>query len=970
MGWSILKRLELWSAIATLMGFFIISLTSGYPGQTAQATPNNTNRPAINTAITAINTTPAGTYLEARPPLARPLSTETNPTETNTTEDNTAKTDTTKTNTTKTPREMRGVWVPAVFNLDFPSAQNLSPAAMKHEIDAIVERVAELGFNAIFFQVRPTADAFYPSELFPWSHWLTGEQGRPTQNNFDPLAYIIEKSHKHDIELHAWLNPYRVIHTTTNTHNLNTLAPNNPARLNPDWVLYHTNPRGGRGVIFNPGLPEVRQLILDGFEELIRNYPTLDGIHIDDYFYIDPTTINDSWAYSAYGNGMSLNDWRRENVNIFIRDAQALIRDLNEELNRSVRWGVSPFAIWRNGSSHPLGIPTTRGNESYTSMLADTRLWVTQEWVDYIIPQIYWHIGFEIANFEPILNWWADLCANTSVDLYIGQGVYREFERHSGWESGETLRQLKMIENLAEKVQGVVFYRYRCLRGDLGNSISDYYIQKDNPEETPTSTTAAATPTIIMDTLSVGVPRQNAAVTAARTANIGYNIVGTSDPSKPLYMNGELVTNRTPEGFFAVFPAIRAGANTFTFTQEGQESVTRTITRNEAAPTVTPTPPTVTWIEDPRYVTIDSDAAWVFRNNDLTGGSDWMMARGQQDRIIAQTNRNSFLLSSGVWINQNMLIFHSEDENEEINEKENILKNGQYHIGTDYDIITWQSTEGIFTGTYAYFDGKHLTVNFGMHTEPPPLTLPSDLSKTMFSSIQSGINHGIPYYIFTINPNAKFEGHHINFTNNELSLHLKKRKSLAEGSKPLTGIVFVLDAGHGGTDSGALGPMGTAMPEKTINLINTLKLAERLEALGATVHLTRTTDTTLTLQQRVDIVWDIKPDMFISLHADSVSETTNAANVRGFTVWHRNPNAANLTQTTMDFMHYVNPITNRNKMLRQGNYFICRPAWTPAIITEASFMINIQDFAWLINPAAQNHYADTMTKAILAYFSE
>jgi N-acetylmuramoyl-L-alanine amidase len=299
---------------------------------------------------------------------------------------------------------------------------------------------------------------------------------------------------------------------------------------------------------------------------------------------------------------------------------------------------------------------------------------------------------------------------------------------------------------------------------------------------------------------------------------------------------------------------------------------------------------------------------------------------------------------------------------------QDVLHSGVYHVGTDYDTIVWQSDLNIKTGTYAHFDGRYLTVNFGMHTEPPQLTLPHDLSETIFSAVYSGVNFGIPYYTFTIRQDARFEGHFIDFVDGELRLHLRKRKSLAEGDKPLEGIVFVLDAGHGGTENGALGPMGLLMPEKTINLINTFKLAERLENLGAAVHLTRTADVNMTLQQRIDFTRAIRPDMLISIHADSVAETTNATNIRGFTVWHRNANAIPLAQTTLDFMHYVNPDTNRNRMVRQSNFFICRLQCTPSIITEASFMINIQDFAWMINPKAQDVYADTMVKAILAYF--
>ena len=857
--------------------------------------------------------------------------------------------------------EMRGVWVPTVFRLDFPSVVNPTPATMMRDIDLIVERTAELGFNAIFFQVRPMADAFYPSEIFPWSYWLTGEQGRSALYGFDPLAYIIERAYSRGIEVHAWVNPYRVIHTATNSHDLDILAPNNPARLNPDWVLRHTSAAGRKGVIFNPGLPEVRQLILDGFEELIRNYPLLAGIHIDDYFYMHPATIDDSWAFYAYGGGLSLYDWRRENVNILIRDTQTLIRGLNYELGRDVRWGVSPFAVWMNESSHPLGVPTTRANQSYTAMFADTRLWVTEEWVDYIIPQIYWHIGFEIADFEAVLHWWVDLASDTNVDLYIGQGVFREYDNHTGWESGETIRQLEMIEGLGDAVQGAVFYRLWNLHGDLGDTIRDFYIEKDERLGNERQMVAPIEPVIILDTLGIGFPRTDVSIALASGQDAGHNIIGTSDPNYPLYMNGQEVTNRTVEGFFAVFVPLNEGANQFTFTQEGQSAITRTITRTEARPTQPVQPPTITWLTSPYYVTINSDAAWVFRNSGLSGGSDFMMTRGQIERVLAETNRGGVLLSSGVWIHRDFVSVRNQEYS-----IYNVLHGGIYHAGEHYDIIAWQAD--IFTGVYAYFDSRHLTVQFGMHTAPPPLTLPN-LAYTMFSDVRSGATYNMAYYIFTICEHSRFEGHYIDFADGELRLHLKRRKTLADGDKPLYGIVFVLDAGHGGTDPGALGPMGTELAEKHIVLTQTLLLAESLTNLGATVHLTRYDDVTLTLGQRVDLTRQIRPDMFISLHNDSVAATTNAANIRGLSVWYRNPNSAPLAQTILDFTRFVNPDTNRNPSIRQANFFVCRPTWTPAIIIEASFMINIQDFVWLIDPVAQAHYVDILTKAILAYFA-
>ena len=848
----------------------------------------------------------------------------------------------------------RGVWVATVLNLDFPSRQDLSAAAMKREIDAIVARTAELGLNAIIFQVRPTGDSFFESDIFPWSRWLSGTQGRGVPD-FDPLEYWIETCHANDIELHAWLNPFRIIHTSTNSSDPNTLAPDHPVRLRPDLAVGWSTSGGNAGLFLDPGLPEARQLIIDGIAEIVTKYD-VDGIHIDDYFY-PGTNFNDAASYSRYGNGMDLSDWRRENVNKLIKDVQAVIRELNAELDKNVRWGISPTAIWKNGANDPNGVPTTRGQESYHAMYADTRRWVMEEWVDYICPQIYWYIGFETAGFEPILNWWIDLCKDCGVDLYVGHAAYREDQNDQPprWR-GEMVRQLEMAAG-SDVVKGSAFYRFLSLRGAVGAAIRDFYSGE-------VSSPPPRQPVMILDTLTVGLPFENVTITATASAAPGYTIAGASDPNTPLYMNGAEVTNRTVEGFFSVYAPLETGTNVFTFSQEGQEDVTRKITRKTPAPsTATPAPaPEISEITAPRYATIASDAAWVYPGNSATGGSDWMMTRGQTDRVIAESGNGFIKLSCGMWISRDLVTIRDER-----GFTEDVLLDGVYQTGTDYDVIVWRSDE--YPAVYAGFDGRVLTVSFGMHTKAPPLALPKDLSKTIFAGVESGERDGIPFYAFRIRDGERLEGHYIDYENGEFRLHLKKRKTLTDGGAPLSGITIVLDPGHGGEAYGAIGPLGRELPEKELTLTNTLKLTERLTALGATVHLTRDADTEPSVQERVDLSLLARPDLFISLHVNSVAETTNASNIRGFTVWYRNPGSISLARTILDVMYDINPETNRNHNINQANLFVCRPQWAPSVILEASFIINLDDFVWLIDPAEQDKMADATVAAILEYFS-
>ena len=360
----------------------------------------------------------------------------------------------------------RGVWVCSVLNLDFPSKTGLDNNALKKEIDAIIKKTVELKLNALIVQVRPSGDALYKSKLFPWSEYLSGKQGVAPKDGFDPLAYWIERAHKSGLELHAWLNPYRVTHTTQKITDPKMLADGNPAKIKPSRVIAYKD-----ALYYDPGLYENKKLIINGVAEIIKNYD-VDGIHLDDYFYPGADFPDDA-TYKKFGMGTNKDDWRRTNVNDVIKGIQKVIK----RQGKGIRFGVSPSGIWRNASSSPLG-SDTRGNESYAGAFADTRRWVKSGWLDYICPQIYWYRGYEIADYAKLADWWANVCKGTGVDLYIGQAAYREAESgasDTNWK-GETVRQLKYnAEKHPGVIKGSVFFRYKSLEGDLGQQIRKYY---------------------------------------------------------------------------------------------------------------------------------------------------------------------------------------------------------------------------------------------------------------------------------------------------------------------------------------------------------------------------------------------------------------------------------------------------------------------------------------------------------------
>jgi uncharacterized lipoprotein YddW (UPF0748 family) len=359
------------------------------------------------------------------------------------------------------------VWVSTVNNIDFPSKPGVSVAEMKAETDAIVARCKEMGINALIVQVHPTTDAFYKSDIFPWSHFLTGEQGTAPEGGFDPLAYWIEQGHAAGMEVHAWINPYRVAHSSMKVQSLAELHESNPAVKHADWVVqYNGAEKGYAGAwYFDPGIPEVRELIIRGVAEIAEKYD-LEGFHIDDYFYPKPD-FEDEKTYQKYGGGKDKDDWRRDCVDELIKGMHAVAK------KAGVKFGVSPSGIWMNKQSDPRGADVKSTFESYKVLYADTYKWVKEGWMDYIVPQIYWHIGFDVADYATLLPWWADVCAGTGVSLYIGMAAYRAGGDNPAF-VGEMHRQLDMNVKYPS-VDGHVYFTYNSLKGKTGDEIKEWY---------------------------------------------------------------------------------------------------------------------------------------------------------------------------------------------------------------------------------------------------------------------------------------------------------------------------------------------------------------------------------------------------------------------------------------------------------------------------------------------------------------
>ncbi|MGI8307212.1 glycoside hydrolase family 10 protein [Saccharopolyspora hattusasensis] len=352
---------------------------------------------------------------------------------------------------------MRGMWIAGVKNIDWPSKPGLSAAAQQDEYRKLLDQAVANRLNAVFVQVRPTADAFWPSPLEPWSHWLTGRQGQDP--GYDPLRFMIDETHKRGVQFHAWFNPYRI----SMTDDPQALVPEHPARRHPEWTFAY----GGK-LYYDPGVPQAREFVTDAIMHAVENYD-VDGVHLDDYFYPYPVKgqqIPDERTFAEHGKGFAdIADWRRHNVDQLVSGLDARVH----QAKPVAAFGVSPFGIWRNAASNPAG-SDTKGLESYSAIYADTRKWVREGWVDYIAPQVYWQIGHPAADYAALIPWWSKTVSGTGVDLYIGQAAYRV--GNEGWTDPGELSAHLSLNSRHRGVRGDIYFSAKSLTTNAAEAMA------------------------------------------------------------------------------------------------------------------------------------------------------------------------------------------------------------------------------------------------------------------------------------------------------------------------------------------------------------------------------------------------------------------------------------------------------------------------------------------------------------------
>ncbi|MBM7560792.1 N-acetylmuramoyl-L-alanine amidase [Fusibacter tunisiensis] len=927
--------------------------------------------------------------------------------------------------------EFAGVWVATVLNLDYPSKPGVTNAELRQEAIRILDQVESMGLNAVVLQVRPSADAFYKSEIFPWSKYLTGQQGIAPANAFDPLAFWIDEAHKRNIELHAWINPYRITRKTSadKAHDFASLASTHPARLNPAWVVSHTD----GNLYFNPGIPEVMDLIVEGVNEIVNTYD-VDGIHFDDYFYPEKN-FNDASTYLQYGQDFkSIEDWRRNNVNQLIEKTYKSIKSIDP----SVDFGISPFGIWKNAKTDPTG-SATMGLESYESHYADSIYWIEKEIVDYIAPQIYWHIGYEIADYEILVKWWQNAVKNTSVKLIVGHAAYRAENSSSSspWFGTKELeKQLNLNKTLPE-VEGSLFFRYDFF--EKNRSLRQLMRQYYGAEESDASKAR----------LIIGRPFGD-----VRTTSSSYFIGGESDPDQPLFMNGQLVENRTESGYFGVFVPLDRGTNTFVFSQE-EIKITQKIRRVDATPPspmteikiatdsawpfvdsgyqpgdtirlsvkapagadvtvsfngsvlemqrsqgsykddmtkaeffvdyvlpyINGTPRienlgrpvyklTMNGITDslesngtidlymksaPIYGTIATDYADSYRTASSSRGADYLLIGGMTDPILSREN-GYYQFSNGLWVKESAVSIDLPTYKR------------TYNIASVTNKVTSKYEDYIIDGKLlpvggASFNGDQVVLTL---SRTLIVSIAPYLESNLVDLIETNLKMDTVEVTFNLKESNKFGGYEVLEKEGDLVLRLYSKFQSVSTERPLDGLKVLLDPGHGGKDNGAIGLTGALASEKTVNLNLAFDIKSALESYGATVMLSREEDVYVSLQDRLIQSKSYGPDLFVSIHADSIDDSRNLNHIKGFSIFYKDPLAKPIASLLQNQITSQLDLTDRK--VKTANFYVMRGTWAPSILIETGFMPNPNDYDWMMRSSDRKLFAQHLAQGIVDYF--
>ncbi len=946
--------------------------------------------------------------------------------------------------------EVRGIYIASVMNINFPSKPSLSAEELKAELDDIIITCKKANLNAIYFQVRPSGDSLFDSAIFPTSAYLTGEQGASLPDGFDPFEYIIEKAHKVGIQIHAWVNPFRVTVGSESKpqHDVTALAENHPARKNPSYVVAYADGR----LYFDCGIPEVRTLIADGVYEIAANYD-VDGIIFDDYFYPYPIysdskvlqSFDDSLSFRQYGGGMTLEDWRRDNVNKTIEACYNAIKGANTDC----QFGVAPFGIWQNNDGENGGSDTS-GLESYSSIYCDPTAWIEGGYIDYIAPQIYWKFNDQNARFDVLVRWWNQILDGSNVKLLISHGAYR----YDDWESPEN--QIRCQVEFARgqlAYRGSILYGYAALKANshgLLDEVTDIFSEKITYEEITSNGRD----------LIISIPYSGSYIDGE-----GTFVLGTSDPTEPLYVDGEAV-GRTKSGYFSLYLPLKKGENIFTFSHKGtekkytiyggtqpQSGSTKVVYPTLTSPGITAVTPSDDWtgngtlsvsVTAPRgaYVTAKLNDKTIkliptlyvpytgeYMKEVYTGSFKLSANPGEISELgtiefVSSFDGKTYTAQSGkirVIGNNTYIPIEVINDDSEMKIDYNswyyddytpqsagmqdnalYLADGMYKLRCgglisaknvrelDRDVLGIASmTEPVLysdpDGTYfkikvsenvpvnCYIeDGEFCVTLYNVNTKKPSKV--SFKENPLFSSARGEKSQKANSYkyFFSLRNIENFYGFDHYYEDGHLIVKLRNPQILPDTDKPLSGKVIILDAGHGGKNPGALGPLGGAegaINESDFNLKIVLEAEKYLANLGAEVIQIRDADCEIDvpINDRLQTLIETKPDLVISVHQNSMPYTTDVRKIHGCVGLYWSDAGYMLTDVIGESISTAlnkadrSPTKQRLAMVRNPKF--------PATLVETCFITNVEEYERMMKPDTVDKIAKAIADGVLDYYA-
>jgi len=944
-------------------------------------------------------------------------------------------------------REVRGMYIATVQNINYPSKPGIPADALREELDAIVETCADANLNAIYFQVRPSADALYASDLFPVSAYLTGKQGADLPDGFDPLAYLIDIAHARGIEVHAWVNPLRVTVGSASKpeHDVSALAENHPARRHPDWVIPYADGR----LYFDCGNPDVRALIAEGVRELAADY-AIDGVIFDDYFYPYPVTsgkttakFNDDATFKQYGGNMKLADWRRENVNMMVKACYEAIKSVNSRCE----FGIAPFGIWQNDDGKNGGSETS-GFESYESLYCDPLAWVDGGYIDYLAPQIYWRFSTTTARYDTLVRWWNARLEGTGVKLLVSHGIYN----YETWENCENeLRNQVVFARAESAYRGSILYGYAAMLKNpqgLQDEVREVFAEQIIHTDTVSNGRE----------LIISIPYSGSYIDGD-----GTFVIGTSDPTKPLTIDGAPVS-RTKSGYFSAYLKLKRGKNTFTFEHDGKKMEyvihrgTQPVTQGKityptlSGPEIAAVTPSSGWLGSGTLkvsVTAPKGAVVTAELNGKRISLAATIFSPTTSSYMKEVYTGSFQLSTAAGTVKDLgtIKFTSRFNGKTYTAESGTIRVAGSGASIPVEVLGDDTEMKIRTNSWYYDDytpqsagmrdnavsladgfwklrcGGYIAEHQVKLLDSAPLGIASLTSAEVtredgFTAIRIGVNEHVPVncyiengefcvtvynvdtktapavtlgknpmftavrgeksakanaykYWFKLAAVENFYGFDHDYEDGYLVVRLREPQVLPDSDKPLAGKTIILDAGHGGKNPGALGPLGAAegaLNESDFNLEIVMAAQPYLEALGAEVIQIRdrACEIDVPIADRMQTLIDVQPDVMVSIHQNSMPYTTDITKVRGLVGLYWADSGYMLTDVMGEVMSNAlgkldrSPTKQRLAMVRNPKF--------PATLVETCFITSVEEYEIMMQPDTIDIIARSIADGVLAYY--